>query len=98
MALLAGENLAVQILGVTTTGLSALSAVLLTWNDHFHHRDLWAVRSIVLNRLEQLELDYQSARENQTANYDELRARLDRILKDALREWLRLQGRGSDDF
>jgi hypothetical protein len=96
MALLAGSNLPVQIIAVATTALSALSAVLLAWDTHFRHRELWAIRSVTLNRLQELQLEYESTR-NESPDYSALRGRLDVILRDALQEWLRVQGRDAGD-
>ncbi|GAA1780761.1 hypothetical protein GCM10009748_12740 [Agromyces lapidis] len=39
------------VLAVATTLTSAVIAVLLAWNDHSHHRELWVQRSTVLAEL-----------------------------------------------
>ncbi len=93
-ALLAGDNLPVQIIGVATTALSALSAVLVAWDEHFRHRDLWAQRSKVLNQLGTLQLDYELARESPSPDIASMTERLDQILETALKSWLQIQGRG----
>ncbi|MFG6445855.1 hypothetical protein ACFXQA_11360 [Microbacterium sp. P07] len=38
-------------IAIATTTVSAAIAVLLAWNDHFHHRDLWIQRSEVLGEI-----------------------------------------------
>lgn len=42
------------VVAILTTLASATVAVLLAWNDHFHHRELWIQRSAVLAQINDL--------------------------------------------
>jgi hypothetical protein len=96
-ALLATDAISAGI-AVTTTVVSAAIAVLLAWNDHFHHRQLWIQRSGVLAQLNELRRDY--AFESAQAGPRGVPSRrvseramrhLNDILADDLDEWRQIQ-------
>jgi Protein of unknown function (DUF4231) len=77
--------------------LGALVTVLAAMEAFFNHRGLWVSRSVTVRRLEELRrrTDYRLAGladgEVQPAVVDELLARLDQIVADDQRAWLRLR-------
>lgn len=94
----------VDVFGIATTAASATSAVLVTWNQHFHHRELWIQRSAVLHELQNLRRQYETmsrARWYNRRSPDRLARTIDRklrsILASDLASWVKIQGAGSLD-
>ena len=93
------DNLWVDLIGVSTTAASATAAVLLAWNQHFHHRELWVQRSGVLNEIQNLRLKYELAsrrpwfqRPTKAHLARTLNAELQQILARDLESWTQIQG------
>ena len=98
-AVLAGDALSIAV-AIATTLLSATVSVLLAWNDHFHHRELWIQRSAVLAELNELRRDYASRttrpwyrRRRERAEAAMALNELSAILRRDLESWKRIQGR-----
>jgi hypothetical protein len=87
-------------IAVATTLLSAAVAVLLAWNDHFRHRELWIQRSAVLSQINDLRRGF-AARTTlpwyrRGSAHAEARAalgELNDILRQDLATWTKIQGR-----
>jgi hypothetical protein len=85
------------LLGNVALGLGALVTVLAAMEAFFNHRGLWVSRTVTVRRLEELRrhIEYQFAgvadREVSVGLVDELLARLDAIVADDQRAWLRLR-------
>lgn len=71
-----------DLIAICTTGASATTAVLLAWNEHFHHKDLWIQRSQVLHQLQSLRIEYERA--SREAKSRRARQRLARALNERL--------------
>jgi len=87
-------------LAVATTLASAAVTVLLAWNDHFHHRELWMQRSTVLAQINELRRSF-AARTTRPwykrgSDRAEASAALDglgEILRQDLETWITIQSR-----
>ncbi len=98
-ALLSADWLSASI-AIATTVISATVSVLLAWNDHFHHRELWIQRSTVLAEINSLHRRYavnskQPWYMRRAANTEAaitLR-KLDKILERDLESWTQIQTR-----
>ncbi len=85
---------------IATTLTSATVAVLLAWNDHFHHRELWIQRSTVLARMNDLRRTYAAravspwyGRRSERAEASVALQRLEEILHEDLETWTKIQGK-----
>ncbi|WP_146115204.1 SLATT domain-containing protein [Microbacterium sp. MYb66] len=85
---------------VATTLTSATVAVLLAWNDHFHHRELWIQRSAVLAQINDLRRGFAARktrpwyrRATERAEANAALETLGDILREDLETWTRIQGR-----
>lgn len=93
------SNVWIDVIGVATTAASALSAVLVAWDQHFHHRELWIQRSAVLHKLQLLRGDYEIAsrlpwyrRRSHDRLAERLMNELQVVLSSDLETWARIQG------
>lgn len=85
---------------IATTVVSAAVAVLLAWNDHFHHRELWIQRSEVLAEINVLRrrfamrssLPWYMRRAEDRDAVATLEA-LNEVLQEDLKSWKRIQNR-----
>ncbi|QHC64572.1 SLATT domain-containing protein [Rathayibacter festucae] len=84
---------------VGTTLSSATIAVLLAWNEHFHHRELWIQRSAVLADVNSVRRRFAARsarpwykRRTEAVDSKEALDELDSILKDDIRTWTSIQG------
>ncbi len=87
-------------LAVATTLSSATVAVLLAWNDHFHHRELWIQRSAVLAQINELRREFAARttlpwyrRASTRAEARAVLADLNKILREDLETWNKIQSR-----
>lgn len=85
---------------VLTTLASATVAVLLAWNDHFHHRELWIQRSAVLAEINALRRGFAARktapwyqRVTTRAEASAALKELDEILRQDIETWSKIQSR-----
>lgn len=97
-AVLAGDGLSIAV-ALLTTALSSTVTVLLAWNDHFHHRELWIQRSNVLAEINELRRSYSArealpwpARRSERVAARDALDQLNAILRRDLESWRRIQG------
>ncbi|WP_344013494.1 DUF4231 domain-containing protein [Microbacterium natoriense] len=87
-----------DLIAICTTAASATTAVLLAWNEHFHHKDLWIQRSQVLHQLQNLRIDYERAsRETKSRRArkrlaQNLSEHLKAVLAKDVQDWKSIQG------
>lgn len=87
-----------DLIAICTTGASATTAVLLAWNEHFHHKDLWIQRSQVLHQLQSLRIEYERASreaKSRRARHrlaQALSAHLTAVLAKDVEDWKSIQG------
>lgn len=93
------DDIRIDVIGIATTAASAASAVLVAWNEHFHHRELWVQRSEMLNELQSLRMQYelltrQHPRVGRKRDHEakELMNRLRELLRRDLDSWANIQG------
>lgn len=85
-------------IAICTTAASATTAVLLAWNEHFHHKDLWIQRSQVLNELQTVRIEYERASREAKTRLSrkrlarKLNKRLTMILGKDVHDWKSIQG------
>lgn len=94
------NDLASGLLAVATTATSATVAVLLAWNDHFHHRELWIQRSEILAEINSLQRRFAARatlpwyrRRSKDAQAQAALRELEGILGRDLATWTRIQSR-----
>lgn len=87
-------------LAVLTTITSAAIAVLLAWNEHFHHRELWIQRSAILAEINEQRREFTARRTLRWPARRSLRVeshsameQLTETLRRDLVEWTTIQGR-----
>ncbi|CAH0256372.1 hypothetical protein SRABI98_03387 [Microbacterium sp. Bi98] len=94
----ASNNLLQDLIAICTTAASATIAVLLAWNEHFHHKDLWIQRSQVLHELQTIRIEYERAsreaksRRARRRLATNLSTQLKRVLAQDVRDWKGIQG------
>lgn len=95
-------DLWVEVISVMTTAASATAAVLLAWNAHFHHAELWVQRSGVLSQLQALRLDVELSKRSASGEEGDgetkttaFASALKEILKKDAEDWANIKRAGS---
>lgn len=86
------DNVLAIAFSALTTVCAATSGILVAWNEHFRHRDLWIIRSTTVFDLDRLQTEFTMAREDGTAEPEYFHQKLNAVLDDALKAWLDLHG------
>lgn len=94
----ASSDLVVDVIGVVVTISASASAVIVTWNEHFHHRELWIQRSAALNELQALRRRFELRKGKRCSSRKamSLSRELEEILGRDLASWTRIQEQATD--
>lgn len=81
------------VFGLLSTAVSSAVAVLVVWDQHFHHRELWIQRTQILNDLQRLRMRFEFEKPDDDG-VAEFMGALQSILVRDQETWAAIQGSG----